>query len=130
MRPTSLFTTALKALAVVLWAVIALILLWSLYSFFISSTPLVRIPFTYERFFAKQQTYGHSFPYGEYLLYMSERGYTHLPEERLGGLLTFERNGEKIALSHPKFIRVPFGRAVWKTDTMTEDELRAQVRLD
>lgn len=68
--------------------------------------PLVKIPILNNVFIAKDAEDSGEILFNAYLAYMRERGFRYLPEERAGGVIWFEKNGEKFDMSYPKFARL------------------------
>ena len=79
-----------------------------IYSFYFFSNDLVKVPLGDNIFFARnagdQVTELDLF--NEYLTLMSKDNYKYLPEDRAGGLLSFEKKGQRVTVVYPKFIRL------------------------
>jgi hypothetical protein len=95
----------------VFFAILLCVVMWAVYSLFFSGSALVKIPLLDNTFIAKNtdSDVSEEILFGKYLSYMSERGYTYLPHERMGRILSFEKGGQRVFASYPKFIRMRQG---------------------
>lgn len=96
---------------VALFMVLLCAAVWLAYSIYFFGSALIKVPLLDNVYIAKNTDSESSEKtlFDTYLAYMGKREYTYLSEERMGGVLSFEKNGKKIFIPYPKFIRIKQG---------------------
>lgn len=100
-------TIAIAALSIILLCAAT----WIIYGIYFSGSALIKVPLLDNIYIAKNtdSEYSEKALFDTYLAYMGNREYMYLPEERMGGVLSFEKNGKKIFIPYPKLIRIKQG---------------------
>jgi hypothetical protein len=79
------------------------VMTWTAYNFIFSDKKLVKIPLLDNVFIVRDLKDDGEVLFNEYLLYMKEKGYQYLPDERMGGIIWFEKDGREYDFLYPKF---------------------------
>jgi hypothetical protein len=98
-------------LIVLLSLFIGIFIIGSVYLLFISKNKLVQIPLLDNTYIVKnsQPEDSEEMLFEKYLLLMNKKGYIYLPDDRMGAILHFKKNNEKIIVPYPKFIKISHG---------------------
>lgn len=100
-------TIAIGVLSIILLCVA----IWAIYGIYFSGNAFIKVPLLNNVLIAKNTDSDilEKVLFNRYLSYMSNRGYMYLSEERMGGMLSFEKDGKRIFVSYPMFIRIKQG---------------------
>lgn len=84
---------------------------WLAYSIYFSGNALIKVPLLNNVFIAKNtdSEFLEKILFDKYLSYMSNLEYIYLPGERMGGSLSFKKDGKRVLVPYPRFVRIKQG---------------------